>query len=223
MEYTRSEVAKIIGVSASTIKNYDTWNLVRPKRDQNNYRVYTEDDLEKLRELMVFRQLGLEVESDIIPLMENGIYDREKILSYQLAKLNEAQKEIEKNIRLTMLIRILGPEVLALNDPERPIRENVRFALDLLGNPVFDDLFDQADTLSGEEKDRLKAVYQAILDQFQDLLKKNIPPDDPRISELIKRLLDETFSLTPPHQQEKLKKNYHILMKQYLEELLDQT
>ena len=58
MEYTRSEVAKIIGVSASTIKNYDTWNLVRPKRDQNNYRVYTEDDLEKLRELMVFRQLG---------------------------------------------------------------------------------------------------------------------------------------------------------------------
>ena len=80
-----------------------------------------------------------------------------------------------------------------------------------------------SDTLSGEEKERLKAVYQAILDQFQDLLKKNIPPDDPRISELIKRLLDETFSLTPPHQQEKLKKNYHILMKQYLEELLNQT
>ena len=212
MEYTRSEVAKIIGVSASTIKNYDTWHLVHPKRDNNNYRIYSEDDLEKLREITIFRQLGLEVENDILPLMADGVYDREKILSFQISKLNEKKREIEKSIRLTTLIRLLGPDILSLKDPERSTKESIQQALDLLGNPAFDELFAQADALSDTDTEQLTEAYQSVLNQFQYLLKKRISPDDPYISGIIRILLDETISLTPSHLQKKIKKYYHAIM-----------
>ena len=49
---------------------------------------------------MLLRRFGLEVEKDILPMMRDDAYDREKVLGVLLAKLNETKREIEKQIRL---------------------------------------------------------------------------------------------------------------------------
>ena len=216
MEYTRSEVSKLIGITPSTLQNYDTWGLVRPKRNQSNYRVYTEDDLEKLREVMLLRRFGLEVEKDILPIMQDEVYNREKVLTVLLTKLNEAKRQIEKEIRLTSLIQILGTDALGLNDPKKPFQESIKTGLDLMGTSLFDDLFQWIDTLSDEEAARFNQSYQTILEQFQTLLKKNVAPDDPRSADLIKHLIDETYALLPSHLLEKTGKSSHALMIYYL-------
>ena len=215
MEYRRSEVAKIIGVSLSTIKNYDTWHLVSPKRDKNNYRVYTEDDLEKLREITLFRQLGMEVERDIIPLMKEGNYDREKVLSLQIKKLNETKREIEKSIRLASLIRAIGLDALSLKDSEKPAKDNVSQALDIMGNPIFDQLFIRIDSMTEEETEAYNSTFQLVLDQFQLLLKNNTSPDDPKAGGILRILIDANLSLAPSFLQDKLKNCYHALVLYY--------
>ena len=48
---TITEVADIVGISAKTIARWEKVGKIRkPKRDWRGWRVYEEDDLEKIRE-----------------------------------------------------------------------------------------------------------------------------------------------------------------------------
>lgn len=51
--YTISEVAKILGVSTRTLKNYEKQGKIpQPMRSRtNSWRVYTEEDIDKLKAL----------------------------------------------------------------------------------------------------------------------------------------------------------------------------
>lgn len=224
MEFTRSEVARLIGVSLATIKNYDTWHLVSPKRDKNNYRIYTEDDVERLREVAIFRRLGMELEKDILPFMSKDSYDRNKVLSYQIAKLQELKREIEKEIRLATMVRVLGPDMIfsSLEDSAKgqtkaaSAKEDLERALDTLGDPAFDEMFARIDSLSEEESRSFDDTAQAILEEFQHLFKNNISSSDPQVKEAIWKLIKLTFSLSTPHLRKIAEKSPHALMLYYL-------
>lgn len=223
MDFLRSEVARLIGVSPSTIKNYDTWNLVSPRRDKNNYRLYSEDDVERLREIAIFQRLGMELNKDIQPFMSKENYDRNKVLSYQIAKLQEMKREIEKEIRLATMIRVLGPGMIfsslmesSQNSDASSAKEEVEKALDTLGNPVFDDLFARMESLSQEESRCCDDTVQEILEEFQHLFKNEIDPADPLVKDAVWKLIDFTFSLSAPRYRKTAEESRHALMLYYL-------
>ena len=63
--YTVGEVARLAGVTVRTLHHYDDIGLLRPTgRTAGGYRVYDEDDLERLHEILVYRELDLPLDGD---------------------------------------------------------------------------------------------------------------------------------------------------------------
>ena len=50
---TVGQVAERFGVTVRTLHHYDEIGLVRPHRTASGYRTYTDDDLERLRHVVV--------------------------------------------------------------------------------------------------------------------------------------------------------------------------
>lgn len=56
------EVEKITGLTRANIRFYEDEGLVKPERNaQNNYRIYTEVEIERLQEIKKLRLLGISI------------------------------------------------------------------------------------------------------------------------------------------------------------------
>ncbi len=90
---TVSTLARAAGLSRSTVLYYESVGLLRPaKRTQANYRMYGEQELERLRQICVYRSAGLTLE-DIRTILRQPASDYAAILQHRLARLGE---EIER-------------------------------------------------------------------------------------------------------------------------------
>ena len=78
------QVAERFGVTVRTLHHYDEIGLVRPHRTASGYRVYTDDDLERLQHVVVYRRLGFPLE-EIGPLLDDPHADVEAHLRRQRA------------------------------------------------------------------------------------------------------------------------------------------
>ena len=66
--WTVGQVADELGVTVRTLHHYDEIGLLRPsERTPAGYRLYTEDDLERLANVVVYRRLGLPARGDRRP------------------------------------------------------------------------------------------------------------------------------------------------------------
>ena len=63
--YHIKEVAELSGVSVRTLHHYDAIGLLVPDKSENNYRVYSEEDLDRLQQILFYKVLGF-------PLKEIG-------------------------------------------------------------------------------------------------------------------------------------------------------
>ena len=67
------EVGKETGLSASNIRFYEKKGLLCPKRrEESQYREYGPEDVRRLKEIMLFRKLGISVESIYLMYQEIG-------------------------------------------------------------------------------------------------------------------------------------------------------
>ena len=57
----RSEVEKITGLRRKAISYYEEKGLISPSIEENNYRNYSEEDLNKLIKISLYRRLGLNI------------------------------------------------------------------------------------------------------------------------------------------------------------------
>ena len=91
----RSEVKKITGLTRKAILYYEDKGLIRPHKEENNYRVYSQDDVEKLLKISIYRKLGLSI-SEIKNILDSKEEDLGSILrdrQYRL-ELEEAKKNL---------------------------------------------------------------------------------------------------------------------------------
>lgn len=71
MTYTVNEVAKLSGVTIKTLYHYQKIGLLLPARiNENGYRVYGEKELEKLQQILFYRELDFPLQK-IKDVMEN--------------------------------------------------------------------------------------------------------------------------------------------------------
>ncbi len=80
---TVKEVSMITGVSIRTLRYYDEIGLLKPTElTKTGYRLYDNKALEKLQEILFFRELEIPL-LDIKKIMDTPNYDREQILMTQ--------------------------------------------------------------------------------------------------------------------------------------------
>ena len=63
-KYRTSEVAEMMGIHPNTVRFYEEWGLItKPAREINGYRVYTDEDIRKLKIIRVLRCANYSLEA----------------------------------------------------------------------------------------------------------------------------------------------------------------
>ena len=87
--YQVKEVAELSGLSVRALHHYDAIGLLVPStRTAAGYRLYSDDDLLRLQQILIGRELGLSLE-DIRRSLDDPRFDRRQILLDQRAQLKQ--------------------------------------------------------------------------------------------------------------------------------------
>ena len=96
--YQVKDAARLSGVSVRTLHHYDSIGLLVPSgRTTAGYRLYTDDDLLRLQQILIGREFGLSLE-DIRRSLDDPRLDRKTVL-HQKERLKERVRETEAMIR----------------------------------------------------------------------------------------------------------------------------
>lgn len=97
---TVKDVSEITGVSIRTLRYYDEIGLLKPtKLTEAGYRLYDNKALEKLQEIMFFRELEIPL-TDIKKIMDDPNYDKEQALLAQKSLLEQKRNRLNGIIEL---------------------------------------------------------------------------------------------------------------------------
>lgn len=97
---TVKEVSMITGVSIRTLRYYDEIGLLRPTElTETGYRLYDNKALEKLQEILFFRELEIPL-IDIKKIMDTPNFDKEQILITQKKLLEQKRNRLNGIIEL---------------------------------------------------------------------------------------------------------------------------
>ena len=131
MGYSVSQVAQIAGVTVRTLHHYDDIGLLRPSgRTSSGYRRYDEQDLERLRLILVYRELGFTLEEirSILAAADPSTHLRRqhRLLRQRIERLREMVTAIEYLLEAQTMGISLSPEekfeVFGDFDPDRTSR-----------------------------------------------------------------------------------------------------
>lgn len=97
---TIKQISEIAKISIRTLRYYDEIGLLKPAKLTNSgYRLYDEKTLEKLQQIMFFKELEIPL-SDIKRIMDNADFDKEKVLSTQKQLLEKKRNRLNGIIQL---------------------------------------------------------------------------------------------------------------------------
>lgn len=95
MNYTVKDIKEIAKISARTLHYYDEIGLLKPNSiTEAGYRIYNDKDLEKLQQILFFRELNFSLK-DIKEILESEDFDRKHALENQRELLLKEKKRIE--------------------------------------------------------------------------------------------------------------------------------
>lgn len=89
---TIKEVEQRLEVPRATVRFYEKEGLIKPTREENGYRDYSDEDLERLRKIIILRKIGLSIE-DIEDLFD-GAKSIETVLAENTLHLQKQMDEL---------------------------------------------------------------------------------------------------------------------------------
>ena len=99
MKLQIKEFAELTGVSVRTLHYYDEIGLLKPcyVDEQNGYRFYDEASLERMQEILFYRELDFSLKS-IAEILASPNYDKQKALAEQKRLLTLKKERLERLI-----------------------------------------------------------------------------------------------------------------------------
>jgi DNA-binding transcriptional MerR regulator len=104
--YSVGKIAKMFGISRTTLLYYDNIGILSPsRRSEAGYRLYNSDDLEKLGRIMLFKDAGIPLKEVLKLLSNKEDESMTAVLIKQLSECNKSIVEIKK--RQGIIVKIL--------------------------------------------------------------------------------------------------------------------
>ncbi len=88
------EVENIVGLTKKSIRYYEDEGLLTPKRIENKYRFYNEDDLKKLKIIKFLRELDVPIRD--LKLLNDGSLNLSDCLLDRIKKIESLEKNYQK-------------------------------------------------------------------------------------------------------------------------------
>lgn len=140
------EAEELTGISRQNIRYYEKMGLLNPKRDAGNgYRKYDEEDIGRLKAILLFRKLDMPLE-EIRKLLDHEI-DLQQALDTQKAYLQKEQQKLEAALAFCDTIQEQDLAELDINRCLQEIEEQEK-----LGNTFADILHDYKAVAEMEKK-----------------------------------------------------------------------
>lgn len=90
-----NEVVNIVGLSRKSIRYYESEGLLNPKRNKNNdYRIYTEEDIKKLKIIKFLRELDVSIKE--LKLLNKNQITLQDCMADRISKIKEQEKNYNK-------------------------------------------------------------------------------------------------------------------------------
>lgn len=117
MSYTVGQVADLAGVTVRTLHHYDAIGLLVPRlRARSGHRRYTVADLERLQQILFYRELGLPLEQ-IAALLDDPCADaaahlrrQQDLLTQRIGRLQAMVAAVERAVEAQTMGISLTPE-----------------------------------------------------------------------------------------------------------------
>jgi DNA-binding transcriptional MerR regulator len=190
--YTVGQVARFAGLTVRTLHRYDEIGLLTPSsRRDNGYRVYDAADLERLRQILVYRELDMGLGDIAVVLDEPG---------------EPADRLLEERQRVANKIRRLRAVADSIDGPIASHREGTTMdateALEVFGDFDPTEHEDEARERWGdsdayvqsakrtasytkENWETIKDDAAAIDQRFLGLMADGVPPNDPAAAKAV--------------------------------------
>lgn len=196
-KYTVKQVAKLSGVSVRALHHYDHIGLLKPAHiGTNRYRYYGEDELLRLQQILIHRELDIPL-AEIGAIIDAPGFDRLVTLRAQREKLDREAKryaELVQTIDRT-IARLKGERAMQDADlykgiaPERQAEYeawlNDRFGGDM---PERIELSRKNyDQLSDDEKQGLQDELRELEEGLAEGLRRGVPPQARSLDPLLER------------------------------------
>lgn len=118
MEYTINKLAKLAGVSTRTLRYYDEIGLLTPVRALNGYRIYGPKEVDRLQQILFYRELGVPVK-EIKNILTSEDFDEQAALQSHLSALIAKRKQLDliiANVEKTLKAK---KGEISMNDQEK--------------------------------------------------------------------------------------------------------
>ncbi len=188
MAYTVSELAELAGVSVRALHHYDRMGLLVPaKRSRSGYRLYGDEELRRLQQILMFRELDFPLR-EIRRILERPGYDPAEALAAHRGILREKGERIARLLDLLdRTIAQMRGETPMLTDKElyegfseeriEALKEEARRRW---GRDRVDESHRKVAALGKEEFARIKANGEALEAGFADAFRAGEAPGSER-------------------------------------------
>lgn len=91
VSYTVKSLSEMAGVSVRTLHYYEEVGLLFPKRSASNYRIYDEADVQRLQQILLYRDAGMALE-EIRRVLDAPDFDVRDALHEHLERLERRRE-----------------------------------------------------------------------------------------------------------------------------------
>ena len=187
---TVNEVSKLAGVSIRTLQYYDKIGLLKPAGyTESGYRLYDETNLEKLQQILLFRELEFPLKQ-IKEILSGPDFDRNKALEQQITLLTMKKEHLENLILFARGIQWTGVRTMDFSvfDTSK-MDEYARQAKEQWGKTQ--EYQEMEQKFRGKSNEEEQAVLEGFVRLFVEFgeMKETDPGADPAQAQ-VKRLQD---------------------------------
>jgi DNA-binding transcriptional MerR regulator len=210
MTYKVKEVADWVGVSVRTLHHYDEIGLLQPESvNHAGYRLYTDRELERLQQILFFRELGFSLQ-EIKAFLDSPDFDRKRALESHKTLL------LQKKKRLNDIINTVNQTLQSLEGGNEMSKQEMFEGFDMTpieehkkqysaearlkyGDNVMDESEKKTNAYSKEDWAKIFAKTEAIYAKI--IASMDNGPADPQVQKgvgaLRQSITDHYYNCTP--------------------------
>ena len=162
------EVAELVGISVRTLHHYDEIGLLIPEETtEAGYRVYSDENLETLQQILFFKELGFPLKK-IKGIIDSPLFDRHEALKLQHKMLLEKRKQLDKMIgTIEKTIQYSKGEIQMSNQEKfegfdfshNPYEQEAR---ERWGDQAVDEANEKAKNMTSFDQEKFNEIYRNL-------------------------------------------------------------
>lgn len=195
------ELASLTGLTVRTLHHYDEINLLKPSKDLNSgHRLYREEDIIQLQQILSLRQLGFSLE-EIKGCLQNPDFSPVKVIQSHLDKLHQ-QIELQQQLKRLLTgiyVHLQAEEKVSTNDLIKTI-EVTKMSEELFNQYYTKEqrqyLDERAQAIGEEQIQQVQNDWQDLFAAVEAEMNKGTKPTDEKVLVLAKRWSELVESFT---------------------------